>query len=581
MSGFSNFLTKFTSSQTESIMSKVDISSSSNFNFGYQNDGYVYLGNILIQFSADNLSSSTIINNADPYLSSFPFFFPISYTTDPYLVNVCGCVIGTGIENNSPIVALNGKWSTYGFSVRTTKTASFSWFSIGPAPSTQYNIFSNFLTNFSGGVNIDGSFNDLMSSAIIVPSFNTSYGHINDGFMFLSNMLIQFSATNFTSYPFQNNSLHIFKFPIDTSNNFIPYIVNVCAINTGNNTSIMDLVGNWNGTSFTIGVANSNNANATWVSISPAPTYPLYTNTGSITNAVSVAINGKGDKQYICDGLYNIYTNYNYGYGTWTNHSLDTSTKASKIVCSIDGTIVVVANTSVTNKGTYISTNSGSSFNKMNLNTYESTAVACNADGSYIYVSFYDAGAISANAGLFYYSTNKSDLNEVSLPFNTKPVDIATDSSGKYVYIVTIDNTIVKSNDYGLHWDTLNISLDYSDLTKKKITVNSTGQYSAVCTSNETNGYIFITLDYWNNYKVITTINKPWTSITSNSTGQYLCATNSNTSSGIYYSTDYGNNWINNTNYLSSYKSISMSSIGNIATAVTSSNVNVSFNAVN
>ena len=100
--------------------------------------------------------------------------------------------------------------------------------------------FSNFLTNFSGGTRIrstDSSYNDLMSNAILVPSFNATGN--NDGFIYLSNLLIQFSASTNNTMPYAGSSNTNFYFPIDTSsnNNFNPLAVYLTGYNNNNNAS--------------------------------------------------------------------------------------------------------------------------------------------------------------------------------------------------------------------------------------------------------------------------------------------------------------------------------------------------------
>ena len=96
--------------------------------------------------------------------------------------------------------------------------------------------FSNFLTNFSGGTRIrstDSSYNDLMSKAIFIPSFNTTLYHTTDGFIYLSNLLIQFSAS-FPTNDLGNNN-YTFLLPLDVSGS-APFIVNLSATkNSGNN----------------------------------------------------------------------------------------------------------------------------------------------------------------------------------------------------------------------------------------------------------------------------------------------------------------------------------------------------------
>lgn len=439
--------------------------------------------------------------------------------------------------------------------------------------------FSNFLTNFSGGSINSSSGTDLMSKAIIVPSFNTALHHANDGFIYLSNLLIQFSATSVSTtngYLLTKDNNYSVYYPI----NFNPLCVQVSPIfNGGGNSSNVCFQNLTTNNYFLIRITN-NDGNLNWISISLAPTTPIYTSIQNastnvtITNATSVYINGTGDKQCICNSSNIVYINSKYGYGNWGYSTLPTSAKLSKIVGSLDGNTLICSNNNGDATGNYYSTNFGVNFSKIDMPSSDQLAcnsIACNQDASIIYAT---SNISNAAGGYIFKSLNKATFTRVHYFMNNPPYDVATDVTGQYIYIAAYLGRIHISRDFGNNWGSIGVS---SSLSANKITINSTGQYSAATIYN---GGIYITKDYWINFTKSNAPDKLWSSITSNSTGQYLSATTRDTNDGIYYSIDYGMNWVTNVPN-NDYVSINMNSNGNIATAITSSSVYVSFNASN
>jgi hypothetical protein len=496
------------------------------------------------------------------YPYGYVFYFPFSTTNIPYIVNVCG-YNNTG---TNPIVDVTGWSKDYFIFTVASAVTNISWFSISPAPQTTEQIFSKFLTKFNSD-NINSSFNDLMSSVIIVPSFNTSLNHINDGFIYLSNLLIQFSATNVETHSFAMNSSHTFKFPIDTSNNFIPYMVNVGNSNQIGE-SIINLINQWSGTSFTVRITNAGNANATWMSIGPRPTIPVYTDTASNFNTHnSVAIAGK--IQYICNNT-NVYKNTTYGYGNW-NNILTMSNPGTYITCSTDGKYVgAVCQTNV-----YISVDSGSNWTTFNMPSGSNcVGITCSNSGDFFYVTDSNNNKVYHN---FDKTNNNYDTTSVSLDAQTQslPFGITTNSSGKYVYVSMYGLTggICTSNDYGYNF-TNNGILDNGSY--KSITTNSTGQYLAIASDigGGGAGAMYTSSNYGATMTPVQNVNKNWSSIVSDKTGKFLSAT---ATDGIYYSRDYGQTWSITNAPNNSYVCMSMNA--NMATAITSSKCYVSFNA--
>jgi hypothetical protein len=425
--------------------------------------------------------------------------------------------------------------------------------------------FSNFLTTFNGGINTDGAFNDLMSSAIIVPSLNTSLDHINDGFIYLSNLLIQFSATNLTNHTFASGSSHTFKFPIDTSNNFIPYMVNVCGstTNTSSSNSLVILSTTWTGTSFTVRASIGSSGNATWFSIGPKPTSPIYTNTSNFSTLSSIAINETGQIQYLCDGL-TIKKNSSYGYGGWsTLTTVSSSFNWIQITCSYSGQYVGACRAGTTNNYA-LSFDYGLNWNYYYDTPYSVQSITCSNNGI-----FY----IFSQTGYVYKRDSSSSSSNLIQKLSSTGNYILTNNTNDCVYL-TISNQIYRSNNDS------SFNSIYSVPGKNfiRMATNRTGQYLAVCDDSAASGDIYIFSDYGNNFILKFTTNSTLKSITSNGTGKYLSVA---TSDGIYYSTDYGETWNKTNAPNNTYVCISMNANANIATSITSAGVYVSFNASN
>ena len=131
---FSGILSKFintTSTSTDDILSQCTIVSSSN-NYtvsGSQNDGYFYLGNLLIQFSATNTSVDTdwAING----YAAVTFTFPIPYTSQPYSVVITSCSSG---NTNACIQTILSNGFSYLAQGTPANAGSVMWIAIGPRP---------------------------------------------------------------------------------------------------------------------------------------------------------------------------------------------------------------------------------------------------------------------------------------------------------------------------------------------------------------------------------------------------------------------------------------------------------------
>jgi hypothetical protein len=127
---FSGILSNFinTTSTSTDILSQCTIVSSSNIYTvsGSQNDGYFYLGNLLIQFSATTTNTSS---NWHKYnFSPIQITFPITYTSQPYSVLITSCSTG---NTNACIQTISSSGFTF---LQQTTEGTVSWVAIGPRP---------------------------------------------------------------------------------------------------------------------------------------------------------------------------------------------------------------------------------------------------------------------------------------------------------------------------------------------------------------------------------------------------------------------------------------------------------------
>lgn len=458
--------------------------------------------------------------------------------------------------------------------------------------------FSGFFSNYANNSRSNNGAlpTDLMSNAVIVPSLNSGtpssngpLGHLQDGFIYLSNLLIQFSATTDPSSNLSNGNTYQLYYPISSK----PYCIYVTGLT--NNNAIISIVPNTiHDASCNVRIGNANGA-LYWLSIGPAPTTPIYTNIIS-SNIVSsssylqaVTLNSTGQIQYYCGGLPGglttgyIYKNINYGYGNSTLLSSSTSNVWTSICTDSSGTYVYATNAPSSGGYVYYSSNGGSSFTQSTSQLSSSwKSITCSNDGRYVYAVI--------NSGGIYYSNNYGVNFTVSNAPNKAWYSIATNNTGNIVFAcinATSNGGIYISTDYGQTWSitSANTTIPYWSITS-----NSTGQYLAAARNG---GTIWYSTDYgntWNQPQTSLTYN--WYSVSSNSTGQYLIAvarTGGTTASGVFYSTDYGNTWTQLT-YLgtNSFVSVKMNYNGNISTILRNiDNVNngipiyVSLNASN
>lgn len=282
--GFSNFITKFVESYSISnILSEVTQASSTDK--GHTINRFFYIGYLLIQFSsnrviveADNISADTTVT----------INFPRSFKDNNYSCIVCPYKQS---NDNFPNVILiensNSQRTNDSCKIQIlTNGGNYYWIAIGMAGTPSSTSFSTFLSTYS--INNISS-NNLLSKGQIVNSLNThnGLGHTQDGYIYIGNLLIQFSATP-TILPEPNNASYNMFFPIIYATN--PYLILVVGVSSKTNVvserCILDTTASGYNNSFTLndkfrvvadytysipGGSNLNaNGNVRWLSIGPA-----------------------------------------------------------------------------------------------------------------------------------------------------------------------------------------------------------------------------------------------------------------------------------------------------------------------
>jgi len=148
--------------------------------------------------------------------------------------------------------------------------------------------------------------------------------------------------------------------------------------------------------------------------------------------------------------------------------------------------------------------------------------------------------------------------------------DIAISSSGQYQSVISQNNQIFTSSDFGITWIPRSIVL-----TWKAIALSVSGQYQSAVV---TNGNIYTSSDFgvtWT--QVSSTPLQQWTSIAISSNGRYQTATSNNLP--IWTSTDYGVTWqINNTTLPLPWTDVAISASGQYQTACSNSGLVYSSN---
>lgn len=315
-------------------------------------------------------------------------------------------------------------------------------------------------------------------------------------------------------------------------------------------------------------IATTNGYNGIWLSRSygAAGTWTQI-NTNLATTWSGIAMSSSG--QYITAGAFNdsIYTynisdiGYNFtidlsgnfnaytsnyitpGTNTWTQPEL-TSYNFTSITSSYNGQYLYAC---VYDGGIYSSNNYGVTWSITRAPTFIAwSSITCSANGQYLSAVFDDT-----NPGGVYNSTNYGSTWTNSngggvLRWNS----VASSSSGQYVIGGTTDSGVYVSTDYGVSWT------GFGYVVAKKwtgVASSTTGQYLAACASGDSNAtnpsfnynndWIYISSDYGFNWIRQTNLQAPWKCISMSSSGQYLAAACSVTQTGLYgiwYTTNFG-----------------------------------------
>jgi hypothetical protein len=415
-----------------------------------------------------------------------------------------------------------------------------------------------------------------MSSVMIVPSLNSSsLNHKYDGFIYLSDILIQFSATTDASQNLTANSNYALNFPIASK----PFAVYVSPLNPSTAAPTVSII-NSSITDVSCNVRiGGNTGQLFWYSIGPAPTSPIYTPT--FTNFSSyaryISMSSNGQYQYCCSGNVSsgtnggVFINSGYGYGQWINKSQGSGSIYS-IVTSSTGKYVYF---SQYNSYLFHSSNYGNTFTattNVNSGSLQVTiqvwqAMACSDDGSLVVACSnlitYGGIYISTNYGNSYIRTFTQQKNYSGATSN---------SSGQYLAVCVYGGRIYTSSDYGSTWT--QTSAPNANWTS--ITSDNTGQYISASIYG---GRIYTSSDYGSTWTQTSAPNANWNSISSNNTGQYLTAVANGT--GIWNSNDYGNTWFQMNASTIDYTGVSINDTGNIVSVCSNTSIYVSLNGLN
>ena len=257
---------------------------------------------------------------------------------------------------------------------------------------------------------------------------------------------------------------------------------------------------------------------------------------------------------------FNIHISSNYG-GTWNQTTIPDNITFSGI--TIDSSGKYMAACSGSNGIIYISNNYGTSWSQITntqipfiASRYGWNSITSDSTGKYLVVCGinYSSGGNYSN-GAIYKSSDYGTTWSSGAITSAQCLSITSDSTGQYLAVVTKWSTIgqiYNSSNYGSTWNITTAS----QANWIKIKSDSTGNYLVANTSNS----IFKSS---NRGATWTTTGLNITDIfevASNSTGQYLAAAILNI--GFYTSSDYGTSWFLNINSTLRWSSITSDSTG-------------------
>ena len=322
-----------------------------------------------------------------------------------------------------------------------------------------------------------------------------------------------------------------------------------------------------------------------------------------------------------CEENGSIFISYDYGQ-TWS-YSYDTTKKWTSVSCTYDASIIVACEY---DGYIYNSTDYGSSWNityniankwvcidisrYWGYGDYVQSVYACAYDGgiyklddfnnnwylsyntnkkwtsikaydnnmvdNFVYATVDDMNTSNATNGI-YISTNSGvswTLNPSSMSKSKNWEFITASANGERIIAITnnnysnIDNGIYVSGNYANDWSKYTNYFKTFSLNFSSIASNSSGNIIAACVYG---GGLYISNGVDSSFNIVSdinTLNKKWSCITSNSTGNGLVAvindSSNNGTNGIYTSSNYGATWTLNSD--SSTKGKQWSSVASNST---------------
>jgi photosystem II stability/assembly factor-like uncharacterized protein len=261
-----------------------------------------------------------------------------------------------------------------------------------------------------------------------------------------------------------------------------------------------------------------------------------------------------------------MYASVDYGYvyqsqdtgNTWSPPFCDWTTSAM----SSNGQTSVVGTGYVEALYVYVTTDYGQTWSNVYYNKYDRTvAIACDSTcTNFAMISTYNQVYLFHDTGKTY---TIADVVELSDDSDAVMQDITMSADGKVIVVCYNAWTIYYSTNAGSTWTMSNaLSLNWWGIAS-----SSTGQYVVAVTNGYsdygtqiTGGYIFVSSDYGATWKNASAPYYSYSSVSSDTTGQYLLATLEN---AVIQSSDYGMTWtrtIISQGYLDTVSSASSSS---------------------
>jgi len=327
--------------------------------------------------------------------------------------------------------------------------------------------------------------------------------------------------------------------PLDFSNNYGSAWTPIYGITdeTMNSISMSD-----NGQYQTVVTTNSSNLGFIYTSADYGFSWKKNTNvTNKFFTAVSVSANGKYQSATVYLG--NIWTNSNYGLGSWTQYTTGVYNYSSNA-----GLFNTVLSTQC---WLSISISSTGQYQTAITNTYSFNSTF----GGDLYISSNYGSSWDIGSSLF----SGGQTGPTGLPGYNPFNGITISSTGQYQATVVYNNFIYVSNDFGKKW----IAVTNTTQQFFGISMSSSGQYITAVTSKislsttasfmgSDRGTIFRSSNYgltWND----SAVNNYWNAITMTANGQYQTAVVNNSAKTYseLFSIVSGSNLISTTNALS------------------------------